>query len=180
MTGLEGVEQINAVTRRVGSGEFRAGEARMVTIGRRYDAPIEDVWDACTNPERIPRWFLPVSGELHEGGRYQVQGNAGGVIERCEPPRGFAATWEFGGQVSWIELRLSEEAVGLTKHLVTGAVVDREAGLAFPATDEGRRFVEASSRGWCEAAIASGADPAEATAAAERTFAFFTGAGPAA
>ena len=214
MAGLEGTEQVNAVTRRVGSGEFRAGEARMVTIARSYDAPIEDVWDACTNPERIPRWFLPVSGELREGGRYQVQGNAGGLIERCEPPRGFAATWEFGGQVSWIELRLSDAAgggtrfelehiahvsdhwaqfgpgavgvgwdlalLGLTQHLVTGAVVDREAGLAFPATDEGRRFIEASSRGWCEAAIAAGADAAEATAAAERTFAFFTGTGPAA
>ncbi|HJS95521.1 MAG TPA: SRPBCC family protein [Solirubrobacteraceae bacterium] len=214
MTGLESSGQINAVTRRVGSGEFRAGEARMVTLARSFDAPIEDVWDACTNPERIPRWFLPVSGELREGGRYQVQGNAGGLIERCEPPRGFAATWEFGGQVSWIELRLSDAAgggtrfelehiahvsdhwaqfgpgavgvgwdlalLGLTQHLVTGALVDREAGLAFPATDEGRRFIEASSRGWCEAAIAAGADAAEATAAAERTFAFFTGTGPAA
>jgi len=68
--------------------------------------------------------------------------------------------------------------LGLTRHLVSGAAVDREAGLAFPATEEGRRFVEASSHGWCEAAIAAGADPAEATAAAERTFAFFTGAGP--
>ena len=59
MAGLEGTEEINAVERRVGSSEFRAGEARMVTIARSYDAPIEDVWDACTNPERIPRWFLP-------------------------------------------------------------------------------------------------------------------------
>jgi uncharacterized protein YndB with AHSA1/START domain len=212
MGGLEGTEQINVVTRRVGTGEFRAGEARMVTIARCYDAPIEDVWDACTNPERIPRWFLPVSGELREGGRYQVQGNAGGLIERCDPPRGFAATWEFGGQVSWIELRLSEATgggtrfelehiahvndhwaqfgpgavgvgwdlalLGLTRHLLTGARVDPEAGLAFPATEEGRQFIEASSRGWCEAAIAAGADAAEATAAAERTFAFFTGSGP--
>ena len=34
------------------------------------DAAIDDVWDACTNPERIPRWFLPVSGDLRLGGRY--------------------------------------------------------------------------------------------------------------
>jgi uncharacterized protein YndB with AHSA1/START domain len=213
MTQLEGSEQINAVTRRVGSRTFRAGEARAVQIGRTYDAPLEDVWEACTDPERIRRWFLPVSGELREGGRYQVQGNAGGLIERCEPPRRFAATWEFGGQVSWIELRLSETAgggthlelehiahvddhwaqfgpgavgvgwdlalLGLTKHLLTGAAVDPETGMAFPATEEGRRFIEESSRGWCEAAIAGGADDAEATAAAERTFAFFTGTGSA-
>ena len=105
---LEGIEQINTVTRRVGSRTLQAGEARTVRIERTYDAPLEDVWDACTNPERIPRWFLPVSGELHQGGRFQVQGNAGGLIERCEPPRGFTATWEFGGKVSWIELSLSD------------------------------------------------------------------------
>ncbi|HSC03594.1 MAG TPA: SRPBCC family protein [Solirubrobacteraceae bacterium] len=206
---LDGTEQINATTRRVGSGVFRAGEARTVKITRAYDAPVADVWDACTNPERIPRWFLPVSGELHEGGRYQVEGNAGGLIERCEPPQRFTATWEYGGNVSWIELRLSEEPgggtrfelehtahvgehweqfgpgavgigwdlalLGLTRHLSTGAAVDREAGAAFPASDEGRRFIALSSRGWCEAAIAAGADPADATAAAERTLAFYTG-----
>jgi len=213
MTQVEGTEQINAVTRRVGSGVFREGEARTVQIGRTYDAPPEDVWDACTNPERLPRWFLPVSGDLREGGRYQVQGNAGGLIERCEPPKSFTATWEFGGQVSWIELRLSEVAgggtrlelehiahvndhwaqfgpgavgvgwdlalLGLTRHLSTGAAVDPQTATTFPASEEGRRFIGESSRGWCEAAIAAGADAAEATAAAERTFAFFTGTGPA-
>jgi len=210
---LEASGQINAVTRRVGSRTLEAGEARSVQIGRTYDAPVEDVWEACTDPERIRRWFLPVSGELREGGRYQVEGNASGLIERCEPPRTFEATWEFGGQVSWIELRLSDTAeggtrlelehiarvddhwarfgpgavgvgwdlalLGLTQHLVTGAAVDPEAGAAFPASEEGREFIEKSSRGWCEAAIAAGADAAEATAAAERTFAFFTGAEPA-
>lgn len=105
-------EQVNAITRRVGSRTFEAGEARTVTISREYDATLEDVWDACTNPARIPRWFLPVSGELREGGQYQLEGNAGGRIERCEPPRSFTATWEFGGNVSWIELRLSQTTGG--------------------------------------------------------------------
>ncbi|MPY64707.1 SRPBCC domain-containing protein, partial [Streptomyces spongiae] len=90
----------------------KAGEARVVTLGQTYDSTVEDVWDACTNPERIPRWFLPVSGELRLGGRYQLQGNAGGTIERCEPPRGFGATWEYDGNVSWIELRLAEVGGG--------------------------------------------------------------------
>ena len=39
-----------------------------VTISQAYAAAIEDVWDACTSAERIPRWFLPVSGELKPGG----------------------------------------------------------------------------------------------------------------
>jgi uncharacterized protein YndB with AHSA1/START domain len=213
MSTLEASEQINAVKRRVGSRIFEAGEARTVTIARSYDASVEDVWDACTNPERIPRWFLPVSGELREGGRYQIEGNAGGQIERCDPPRAFTATWEYGGNMSWIELRLSEAPgggtrfelehispegqiwtefgpgavgvgwdlalLGLTMYLTTGQSPDPRTAVTFPASAQGREFIERSSRGWCEAAIASGADPAQAAAAADRTFAFFTGTGPA-
>lgn len=99
--------QINEVSREVGSRVLEAGQARTTTISQTYRANLDDVWDACTNAERIPRWFLPVSGELRLGGRYQLEGNAGGTIERCDPPRSFAATWEFGGQISWIEVRLS-------------------------------------------------------------------------
>jgi uncharacterized protein YndB with AHSA1/START domain len=112
---IEVTGQINSVQRQVGSRMLGAGEARSMTISQAYDAPPEDVWDACTNPERIPRWFLPVSGELRAGGRYQLEGNAGGKIERCDPPTGFAATWEFGGSVSWIEVRLTTTGEGGTR-----------------------------------------------------------------
>lgn len=96
--------QIGGVRRQVGRRAAEAGEARAVTLSRLYDAPVEEVWDACTNPDRIRRWFLPVSGELRVGGRYQLEGNAGGTIERCEPPRSFAATWEYAGNASAIEV----------------------------------------------------------------------------
>jgi uncharacterized protein YndB with AHSA1/START domain len=112
---IEVSQQINAVARRVGRRTLEAGEARSVIISQVYSAPIGDVWDACTNPERIPRWFVPVTGELRAGGRYQIQGNASGTIERCDPPHGFAATWEFGGQTSWIEVRLTSEPAGATR-----------------------------------------------------------------
>lgn len=101
--------QISEVRREAGSTVLEAGEARVLTLSQSYDGTVEDLWDACTSPERIPRWFLPVSGDLREGGRYQLEGNAGGVIERCDPPRGFDATWEFGGQVSWIRVRFTAE-----------------------------------------------------------------------
>jgi uncharacterized protein YndB with AHSA1/START domain len=108
-------QQINSVRRTVGTRVLEAGHARTVTISRTYSAAIEDVWDACTNAERIPRWFLPVSGDLRLGGHYQLQGNAGGTIERCDPPKSFFATSEFGGQVSWIEVRLTAEAADETR-----------------------------------------------------------------
>ena len=78
--------QINTVERRVGTRTLAAGEARTVTISRVYDTPLADLWDACTNPERISRWFLPISGDLRPGGQYAFEGNASGTIERCEPP----------------------------------------------------------------------------------------------
>jgi len=101
--------QISAIQRRVGARTLEAGEARTVVVSRVYDATAEDVWDACTSAERIARWFLPVEGDLELGGRYQLQGHAGGTIERCDPPKSFFITWEFGGQVSWVEVRLTAE-----------------------------------------------------------------------
>ena len=113
MIEVEG--QINAVQRRVGSRVLEAGEARTATVSRTYDATLEDVWDACTNPERLPRWFLPVSGDLRPGGHYQLEGNAGGTVQECDPPNRFTATWEYGGEVSWIELRLAPTPEGRTR-----------------------------------------------------------------
>jgi uncharacterized protein YndB with AHSA1/START domain len=106
---------INTVQRRVGGRVLESGQARTVSLSRTFNSPVADVWDACTNPERIPRWFLPVSGELRLGGRYQLEGQAGGTIEACDPPNGFRATWEYGGDVSWIELRLSAESADRTR-----------------------------------------------------------------
>lgn len=104
--------EINAVRRRVGERVLEAGTAVTATVTRTFDTGVEDLWDAVTSPERISRWFLPVSGDLRPGGRYALEGNASGTIERCDPPKGFFATWEYGGQVSWIEVRLAPEGDG--------------------------------------------------------------------
>lgn len=98
-----------AVTRTVSELEREGKPARNVTLERSYDTTPEDLWDAMTDPERLVRWFAPVSGELKLGGRYQIENNAGGVITECEPPHYFSVTWEFGGGMSWVELRLTAE-----------------------------------------------------------------------
>lgn len=206
---IDVVEQINAVHRTVRTGAGERGETRTVTISRAYDTTVEDLWEACTSADRIPRWFLPVSGELRVGGRYQLEGNAGGTIERCDPPTSFATTWEFGGTVSWIEVRLMAEGkehtrlelahtvpvddhwiefgpgavgagwdlavMGLGLHLASGSPVDPAAFAAWSASDDGRRFVTLSSRGWRDADVAAGVAIAEADAAARRTLAAYTG-----
>src|ERR1700728_350314 len=100
------IEQLEAAHRRVASLKDDRRERRSAVISRTYLATIGEVWAACTNPERVARWSIPVSGELRAGGGYQFEGNAGGSIDRCDPPTGFSASWEFGDEITWIELRL--------------------------------------------------------------------------
>lgn len=108
-------EQISSVRRKLGTRTLEAGEARVLTISQAYDTDLEDLWDVVTTAERIERWFLPISGELREGGRYQFEGNAGGTITSCDRPRSYSVTWEMGGQVSWVTVTLHEEGPGRTR-----------------------------------------------------------------
>jgi len=111
--------QLGAVERSVSSLERDGRPARGVTLSRNFATTVEDLWDAVTSPERIPRWFLPVSGELQPGGRYQLEGNAGGLVTACEPRSRFAVTWEFGGDVSWLEVRVSAHGAGRARLTLT-------------------------------------------------------------
>ena len=111
---MDVLRYVGMINRDVHTREHEGRPARVLVATCPYDSTIDDVWDAITNPERIPRWFIPVSGDLRLGGRYQLQGNASGEITACEPPRSFALTWEYGGQVSWVQVRLSERPDGGT------------------------------------------------------------------
>ncbi len=131
------VEQIEAIHREVATGQLPAGEGRMVRLSRTYHAPIDDVWDAVTSADRISRWFLPISGELHVGGRYQLEGNAGGEVLTCEPPRRFVVTWVYGevtdpAATSQVEVRLTSDGeASTTLVLEHTAIVPEDAWAMF-------------------------------------------------
>ncbi|MGY5319790.1 hypothetical protein ACXA45_11205 [Neomicrococcus lactis] len=62
-------------------------DARVQTLSQEYLSDINDVWDAVKNAERIPRCFLPISGDLKLGGHYQFEGNAGPrFLNASHPP----------------------------------------------------------------------------------------------
>jgi uncharacterized protein YndB with AHSA1/START domain len=118
---------LGAEFRRFENREHEGKPARVVVAARTYDTDQQDLWDALTNRERIPRWFLPIEGDLKLGGRYQLKGNAGGTITRCEPPQALDITWEFGGGMSWVTVRLEHEGerTRLTlEHIVHASDVD--------------------------------------------------------
>jgi uncharacterized protein YndB with AHSA1/START domain len=203
--------------RRVEDREHLGKPALVIVAIRNYDTTVEDLWEAITTPARIARWFGSVEGELRLGGRYQIKGNAGGSITRCERPEAVDVTWEYMDTTSWVTARLAPDGRrarltlehiahkdgtgdaaeffknfgpaaggvgwdlwlhGLGRHLADPAAsLDHEAFDAWASsTDEGKAFVRVSGEAWGAADAASGEDPDEARARAERTIAFYTGA----
>jgi len=195
------MQEISAARRRIETRPLDHTDARAAIISRSYTATIDEVWDACTNPERVARWLMALSGDLRVGGRYQLQGNAGGTIKRCDPPRVLSITWEYGGEVNWVDLRLSSAgdstrfelahtvpadakwvefgpgAVGpgwdLSVVALGAHLADRTVDPAWIASNDGEAFIRQSSARWCDAHIAAGVDPADARAAADRATAFW-------
>ena len=117
--GFDFESYLGAVERSVASLERDGRPARAITLSRSYPTTACDLWDAVTNGERIPRWFLPIQGKLEPGGRFQFEGNAGGAITACEPPARLAITWEFGGDVSWVEVRIADDGAGGARLVLT-------------------------------------------------------------
>jgi uncharacterized protein YndB with AHSA1/START domain len=126
------LEELAETAREVARRGAGADELIAVTLRREYPAAVEDVWDALTDPQRLARWFAPVSGDLREGGSFQVEGNAAGDIRECVPPSALTVTW--GAEVSLVRLRLSRSAAWTVlelEHTVPAAFAGSGAGALY-------------------------------------------------
>lgn len=123
------ISEIDRVHRELRTTSTPQGKARTVLVRRTYDTDVADVWDACTTAERIGRWLAPVTGELKLGGRYQLEGNAGGEILRCEPPKLLKVSWVFGEGASEVEVRLTDAGAGQTELELEHLAVDLDPGF---------------------------------------------------
>ena len=97
---------LGAITREVRDLEIEGQPAKVIVASRIYDTTPADLWGALTQPERLKRWFAPVTGDLKLGGRYHVEGNASGTITACVPQDRAELTWEFGGYTSWVNFSI--------------------------------------------------------------------------
>jgi len=102
-------DNLRAVQRSVSPIERDGHPAHAIIISRAFPTTMDDLWDALTSAERIPLWFLPIEGDLEPGGRFQLKDNAGGSITACERLSHLDLTWEFGGDVSWVNVSLVPE-----------------------------------------------------------------------
>jgi uncharacterized protein YndB with AHSA1/START domain len=114
--------------------EIQSGEARVAVFTRTYETTIDDLWEACTDPERLKRWYVPVSGDFRVGGSFTQVNMGSGTILECEAPSHFRLS--LGGGADEIELRLSpgpadgtttlelQHATTLDSHTIGGEMYD--------------------------------------------------------
>ena len=123
-------EELAAIRRQVGRDD--TADTVTVTVRRTYRADADDVWEALTTPERLGRWFSPVTGDLKPRGTFHIEGNASGEIMVCDRPAVLQGT--FGGPESIVEVRLHEQGAETTvelTHTVPLAMAGSGAGALF-------------------------------------------------
>lgn len=122
--------QLMAVAREVVSEEIDGYPSRVQTLAQLLHTSVDTLWEVLTDPARIAVWFAPVTGDLRVGGRFQIEGNASGEVQECAPPAEGTAhlkiTWEFGGLLSWVTVRL-ERVDPLTTRLEWEHIARTEA-----------------------------------------------------
>ena len=108
-------ETLGAVARSVTAHEENGRTAFVIIATRIYATDVDDLWDALTDASRLEQWFLPVSGDLREGGDFQFAGNAGGEIRECAAPGHLVVTWSMGNDSSVLDLKLTVLDAGRTQ-----------------------------------------------------------------
>jgi uncharacterized protein YndB with AHSA1/START domain len=84
------------------TGTMRALDEKLgaVRVEDVYDTDIDDLWEACTTPERLARWIAQVSGDLRVGGRihatFTSTWDGPGQIQVCDRPHHLLLTMEPG------------------------------------------------------------------------------------
>lgn len=88
--------------------------AERLVVTRRFKAPVQRVFAAWTEPEKMKRWFAPgdmtvpaAEADVREGGRYRVQMSeggsdcefhvTGGVYREVVPNQRLVFTWQWEG-----------------------------------------------------------------------------------
>jgi len=128
-------------------------ELEIVTT-RKFDAPLELVFDVLTNPEHVRKWFAPFTDRVTEcsidlrvGGSYHIvfvtpdgkECSFRGTYLEIEAPTRTVATWLFEGwpDADAVETTELHETDGVTTLTMRLAFRD-EAGRAHMTTSDGQ------------------------------------------
>jgi uncharacterized protein YndB with AHSA1/START domain len=134
-----------------------------------YDTSIDDLWQACTAPERLARWIAEVTGDLRVGGEVHAvltsTWSGPARIDACDAPSHLLLTLEPGSDdETQVEAWLTAEGprtrlVVEERGLPVGALPAYGAGWQAHLEDLGRSLVAAGpvhADGWSEGEPAAG------------------------
>ena len=146
------------MTTPTGRIEERDGQHVLVQT-REFRAPIEDVWAAVTEPDRLARWIGTWTGDRAAGSvqfrmLFEGEEHAGETmtIRVCEPPHRLYVTSQAGEEVWLLDLELTHADGVTTLTFSQPGVTAEQVGAVGPGWDYYLdRLVDAES----------GADPAQ-------------------
>lgn len=121
--------------------EQRDGQHVLVQT-REFRAPIEDVWAAVTEPERLARWIGSWTGDPESGSvlfrmLFEGEDHAGETMEirACDPPHRLHLTSQVGDQRWLLELDLTHAGGITTLTFSQPGVTQEQVGDVGPGWD---------------------------------------------
>ena len=99
----------------LGRVERDGGDAAVV-FDRRYQTAADDLWSACTDPERLARWFAPVTGDLRPGGAFTIHFDDADTPEcrvvACVAPEQVVWEWPVRGVATRVTVTIAADGDG--------------------------------------------------------------------
>jgi len=136
-------------------------DLEIVTV-RKFDAPIELVFDVLTKPEHVSKWFAPFTDvvtecsiDLRVGGKYHIvlvtedgtECSFRGTYLEVEPPIRTVATWLFEGwpdahAVDSVDLHETDGVTTMTTKLAFREQAGRDHMTKFDGQEDGFNKME--------------------------------------
>jgi uncharacterized protein YndB with AHSA1/START domain len=91
----------------VRSSVATTGRRRSVSLRRTFPATVDQLWDTCTTPDALARWYGTVTGDARVGGSVVLADVASTCeVLRCEPPNRLDVTWQTADETTVVSLLL--------------------------------------------------------------------------
>jgi uncharacterized protein YndB with AHSA1/START domain len=91
----------------VGRAVTSTGRRRGVRLRRTFPATLDQLWETCTTPDALARWYGIVTGDARVGGSVVLADVASTCeVLRCEAPNRLDVTWQTGEETTVVTLRL--------------------------------------------------------------------------
>jgi uncharacterized protein YndB with AHSA1/START domain len=107
-----------------------------VRLTRRYDATLDEVWGALTEPESVARWLArPRALDLSAGGAFELElpdaSVIAGEVREVEPGRVLELDWRYASEdTSVVRFELAEDGDG-TLLVLDHRQIDEVVGMAY-------------------------------------------------